>query len=108
MKNGYSDVDVVFYEGGPERMLPFFSTANRGQRSHAVHRHPRFFGLLMNTFRQYDEAGCALFNIYFLNGVNRSGASRCGRSAPGRPSLSMPRETPPRTRSRSTNTTGST
>ncbi|WP_435011778.1 hypothetical protein P12x_006011 (plasmid) [Tundrisphaera lichenicola] len=67
-QRGYGGTKLITYEGGPELMLPYFCTANYGRRSHAVHRHPRFYGFMLNTLRQYEAQGLTLFTLYFMNG----------------------------------------
>jgi hypothetical protein len=68
--SGFPSARVVGYEGGPSGTVLYTTgvPSRVGERSHAVHRSPRYYGFLLHHLRTMEEAGMKLYHFYFLSG----------------------------------------
>ena len=65
-------LDLVFYECGLTDPVPEGSvqSANYAARAAAMARHPRMYGIHLNTIQQWQEGGAKLANVFYVNGGN--------------------------------------
>ena len=77
--HGFSGFNDVCYEGGPESLMlgsegdvvngPYLRSnpvnANAIERTHAIHRHPRMYGIILHYLQRLQDQGVTLFNDYF-------------------------------------------
>lgn len=69
----YPAAKIVTYEGGPEGILVAWDGtpghfSNVYPLQHSVHRHPRFFGIMLRVLQSFQDQGISLYTNFFLFG----------------------------------------
>ena len=72
----FPGIDVITYEGGPESLIPglsatgpgFDTTVDKYARMHALHRHPRMFGVERRFLQGLQDQGIALHHDLYVFG----------------------------------------
>ncbi len=67
--SGFPDVNLVFYEGGYQALIPGYSAVNGFDRTYAIVFHPRIKATTLRMFQKFEDAGVTLFNLYYLFGA---------------------------------------
>jgi hypothetical protein len=81
---GYPDAKIVAYEGGWQELVPGMSGGassgngrdftNLWPLQHAIHRHPRIFGISLYLLQSYQDVGITTYTNFFLCGGSQAEA----------------------------------
>jgi hypothetical protein len=80
---GMTNVLTGCYEGGTDIMVPCYgtsaysssSTVNAPYREHCIARHPRAYYWMLAMLQQCQNAGCAVWPLFYVSGGNDYGGS---------------------------------
>lgn len=71
----YPDAKIVTYEGGPESLIPglqgrlnSYLFSNAYVLQHAIHRHPRMYGITLRMLQSFQDDGISLYTNFYLFG----------------------------------------
>lgn len=69
----YPSAKIVTYEGGWESIIlgltgAYWLYSNLWPLQHAIHRHPRMFGITLRLFQSFQDQGISLYTNFFLYG----------------------------------------
>lgn len=80
----YRDSKIVAYEGGWQELVPGMSGGassgngkdftNLWPLQHAIHRHPRMYGITLYLLQSYQDVGITLYTNFFLCGGSQAEA----------------------------------